>query len=50
MDSTMSEIVVKESSSLGASSLSSTEGYGNGELQCSGASQGAVGQDSDSES
>jgi hypothetical protein len=48
MDSTVSEIVVKESSSLGASGMSSMEGYGNGELQCSGVPQEAAGQDSDS--
>jgi hypothetical protein len=48
MDSTVSEVEVKESSSFEAYGMSSTEGSGNGELWCSGAPQGAAGQDSDS--
>jgi hypothetical protein len=48
MDSTVFETEVKESSSLGASGMSSTEGSGNRELQCTGAPQGTAGQDPDS--
>jgi hypothetical protein len=48
MNSTVFETEVKESSSLGDSGMSSTEGSSNRELRCTVAPQGAAGLDSDS--